>query len=105
MATSHWFKILIRYITSDCDAVAIIHNDQGYAKSPEDAVVDVLKAGMWDLSPCNVILCIVAAACACVSTYFFLCIFTFCLFAVALFIVITQLLYLLGFWILDSGPL
>ncbi|KAG8660399.1 hypothetical protein MANES_02G154700v8 [Manihot esculenta] len=34
------------YITSDCDAVSIIYNDQGYAKSPEDAVVDVLKAGM-----------------------------------------------------------
>lgn len=37
---------MIRYITSDCDAVSIIHDDQGYAKSPEDAVVDVLKAGM-----------------------------------------------------------
>ncbi|KAF2291476.1 hypothetical protein GH714_024593 [Hevea brasiliensis] len=34
------------YITSDCDAVSIIYDDQGYAKSPEDAVVDVLKAGM-----------------------------------------------------------
>ncbi|KDP20227.1 hypothetical protein JCGZ_09859 [Jatropha curcas] len=34
------------YITSDCDAVSIIYNNQGYAKSPEDAVVDVLKAGM-----------------------------------------------------------
>ncbi|KAB1199837.1 putative beta-D-xylosidase 7 [Morella rubra] len=34
------------YITSDCDAVSIIHDSQGYAKSPEDAVVDVLKAGM-----------------------------------------------------------
>ncbi|KAF5746810.1 putative Periplasmic beta-glucosidase precursor [Tripterygium wilfordii] len=34
------------YIASDCDAVSIIHDDQGYAKSPEDAVVDVLKAGM-----------------------------------------------------------
>ncbi|KAA3484907.1 putative beta-D-xylosidase 7 [Gossypium australe] len=34
------------YITSDCDAVAIIHEDQGYAKLPEDAVADVLKAGM-----------------------------------------------------------
>ncbi|MFQ6628628.1 hypothetical protein Gotur_006609, partial [Gossypium turneri] len=32
------------YITSDCDAVAIIHEDQGYAKLPEDAVADVLKA-------------------------------------------------------------
>ncbi|KAK2999380.1 hypothetical protein RJ639_023945 [Escallonia herrerae] len=34
------------YITSDCDAVSIIHDNQGYAKSPEDAVADVLKAGM-----------------------------------------------------------
>ncbi|MBA0765125.1 hypothetical protein Gotri_014375 [Gossypium trilobum] len=34
------------YITSDCDAVAIIHEDQGYSKLPEDAVADVLKAGM-----------------------------------------------------------
>ncbi|XP_020090047.1 probable beta-D-xylosidase 7 [Ananas comosus] len=34
------------YITSDCDAVSIIHDAQGYAKAPEDAVADVLKAGM-----------------------------------------------------------
>ncbi|GFQ04441.1 probable beta-d-xylosidase 7 [Phtheirospermum japonicum] len=34
------------YIVSDCDAVAIIHEQQGYAKEPEDAVADVLKAGM-----------------------------------------------------------
>ncbi|KAL0432719.1 UNVERIFIED_CONTAM: putative beta-D-xylosidase 7 [Sesamum latifolium] len=34
------------YIASDCDAVAIIHDQQGYAKEPEDAVADVLKAGM-----------------------------------------------------------
>ncbi|XP_018849659.1 probable beta-D-xylosidase 7 [Juglans regia] len=34
------------YITSDCDAVSIIYENQGYAKTPEDAVVDVLKAGM-----------------------------------------------------------
>ncbi|KAJ4874268.1 putative beta-D-xylosidase 7 [Raphanus sativus] len=34
------------YITSDCDAVSIIYDDQGYAKAPEDAVADVLKAGM-----------------------------------------------------------
>ncbi|KAM1074656.1 hypothetical protein TB1_018920 [Malus domestica] len=34
------------YITSDCDAVSIIYDVQGYAKKPEDAVVDVLKAGM-----------------------------------------------------------
>ena len=37
---------IIRYITSDCDAVSIIHEKQGYAKTPEDAVVDVLKAGI-----------------------------------------------------------
>ncbi|KAK0576183.1 hypothetical protein LWI29_013344 [Acer saccharum] len=34
------------YIASDCDAVSIIYEVQGYAKTPEDAVVDVLKAGM-----------------------------------------------------------
>ncbi|KAE8653893.1 putative beta-D-xylosidase 7 [Hibiscus syriacus] len=34
------------YITSDCDAVSIIYEKQGYAKSPEDAVAAVLKAGM-----------------------------------------------------------
>ncbi|KAL5058248.1 hypothetical protein RYX36_029852 [Vicia faba] len=34
------------YITSDCAAVAIIHDRQGYAKTPEDAVADTLKAGM-----------------------------------------------------------
>ncbi|KAL2893882.1 putative beta-D-xylosidase 7 [Bienertia sinuspersici] len=34
------------YITSDCDAVSIIHTAQGYAKTPEDAIADVLKAGM-----------------------------------------------------------
>lgn len=36
---------VIRYITSDCDAVSIIYDVQKYAKKPEDAVVDVLKAG------------------------------------------------------------
>ncbi|KAI4307367.1 hypothetical protein L6164_030567 [Bauhinia variegata] len=34
------------YITSDCGAVSIIHDGQEYAKSPEDAVADVLRAGM-----------------------------------------------------------
>ncbi|KAI5383760.1 hypothetical protein KIW84_070932 [Lathyrus oleraceus] len=35
------------YITSDCAAVAIIHDNQGYAKkTPEDAVADTLKAGI-----------------------------------------------------------
>ncbi|KAL9394386.1 hypothetical protein Peur_013671 [Populus x canadensis] len=32
------------YIASDCDAVSIIHDAQGYAKTPEDAVVAVLKS-------------------------------------------------------------
>lgn len=39
-----------RYITSDCDAVSIIHDAQGYAKVPEDAVADVLKAGTFSLT-------------------------------------------------------
>ncbi|KAJ9545887.1 hypothetical protein OSB04_025594 [Centaurea solstitialis] len=34
------------YIASDCDAVAIMHDVQGYSKVPEDAVASVLKAGM-----------------------------------------------------------
>ncbi|KAL0920418.1 hypothetical protein M5K25_009554 [Dendrobium thyrsiflorum] len=34
------------YVTSDCDAVAIIYEEQKYAASPEDAVAAVLKAGM-----------------------------------------------------------
>ncbi|XP_061351141.1 probable beta-D-xylosidase 7 [Gastrolobium bilobum] len=34
------------YITSDCGAVDIIHDKQGYAKTAEDAVADVLRAGM-----------------------------------------------------------
>ncbi|CAL5188523.1 unnamed protein product [Lathyrus oleraceus] len=34
------------YITSDCDAVATVFEYQHYAKSPEEAVADVLKAGV-----------------------------------------------------------
>uniref|UniRef100_A0A5B6ZJK6 Putative beta-D-xylosidase 6 n=1 Tax=Davidia involucrata TaxID=16924 RepID=A0A5B6ZJK6_DAVIN len=34
------------YITSDCDAVATVYEYQNYTKTPEDAVADVLKAGM-----------------------------------------------------------
>ncbi|MFS7912896.1 putative glycosidase [Helianthus anomalus] len=34
------------YITSDCDAVSIIYDFHKYAKTPEDAVAEVLKAGM-----------------------------------------------------------
>lgn len=36
-----------RYITSDCDAVATVFEYQGYVKSAEDAVADVLKAGIF----------------------------------------------------------
>ncbi|KAH9326280.1 hypothetical protein KI387_006458, partial [Taxus chinensis] len=35
-----------RYITSDCDAVAVIYENQKYVNTPEDAVADVLKAGL-----------------------------------------------------------
>ncbi|KAL3514093.1 hypothetical protein ACH5RR_026810 [Cinchona calisaya] len=34
------------YITSDCGAVSIIYEKHKYAGTPEDAVADVLKAGM-----------------------------------------------------------
>ncbi|RDX62458.1 putative beta-D-xylosidase 7, partial [Mucuna pruriens] len=34
------------YITSDCGAVSIIHDEQGYAKTAEDAIADVFRAGM-----------------------------------------------------------
>ncbi|CAK8540389.1 unnamed protein product [Lathyrus sativus] len=34
------------YITSDCDAVATVFEYQHYAKSPEEAVADVLNAGV-----------------------------------------------------------
>ena len=34
---------LIRYIASDGEAVSIIHDDQGCAKSPENVVADVTK--------------------------------------------------------------
>jgi hypothetical protein len=34
---------LIRYIASDGEAVSIIHDDQGCAKSPEDMVADMTK--------------------------------------------------------------
>jgi hypothetical protein len=40
-------KKKIRYIVSDCGAVGIIHDEQGYAKSAEDAVADVLHAGNY----------------------------------------------------------
>uniref|UniRef100_A0A7N0UM96 Fibronectin type III-like domain-containing protein n=1 Tax=Kalanchoe fedtschenkoi TaxID=63787 RepID=A0A7N0UM96_KALFE len=34
------------YITADCDAVAVIYESHKYAKTPEDAAADALKAGM-----------------------------------------------------------
>lgn len=38
--------VIIRYIVSDCDAVSLVYDEQGYANSPEEAVADVIKAGM-----------------------------------------------------------
>ncbi|GJR88483.1 putative F-box domain-containing protein [Tanacetum coccineum] len=38
-----------RYIASDCDAIAIMHDVQGYSKLPEDVVAVILKQG-WMLS-------------------------------------------------------
>lgn len=35
-----------RYITSDCDAVQVMHDNHKYAKTPEDAAAFALKAGM-----------------------------------------------------------
>ncbi|THF96881.1 hypothetical protein TEA_021291 [Camellia sinensis var. sinensis] len=34
------------YITTDCDAVAVIYEYQRYSEAPEDAVADVIKAGV-----------------------------------------------------------
>lgn len=39
---------LFRYVTSDCDAVAIIYENQTYSSSPEESIADVLKAGVLD---------------------------------------------------------
>ncbi|MCO5594215.1 hypothetical protein L7F22_048240 [Adiantum nelumboides] len=38
--------ICLEYVTSDCDAVAVVYEYIGYAASPEDAVADCLNAGM-----------------------------------------------------------
>jgi beta-glucosidase-like glycosyl hydrolase len=35
-----------RYIVSDCDAVKVMQDSHGYAKTPEDAVAYALKAGI-----------------------------------------------------------
>lgn len=43
MLSSQWHNY--RYITSDCDAVATIFEDQNYTKTSEDAVAVALKAG------------------------------------------------------------
>ncbi|PON38897.1 Glycoside hydrolase [Parasponia andersonii] len=41
----HFNVMKYRYITSDCDAVTAVFGSHHYAKNPEDAVADVLKAG------------------------------------------------------------
>ncbi|KAL0343047.1 UNVERIFIED_CONTAM: putative beta-D-xylosidase 6 [Sesamum angustifolium] len=43
--TRYNFNAVVRYITSDCDAVATIYEDQKYTRTPEDAVAAALKAG------------------------------------------------------------
>ena len=50
--TLQWTNVLCidglkntRYIVSDCDAVQNMYEQQGYAKSPKDAVTYALKAG------------------------------------------------------------
>lgn len=40
--------ITYRYITSDCDAVATVFEYQNYTKTAEDAIADVLKAGLYN---------------------------------------------------------
>eukprot|EP00250_Pteridium_aquilinum_P015742 c22737_g1_i1 orf=367-2805(-) len=52
-ADSHLLTQLLRrkwgfkgYVTSDCDAVAVVYEYIGYASSPEDAVADCLNAGI-----------------------------------------------------------
>ncbi|GJU16299.1 hypothetical protein Tco_1144265 [Tanacetum coccineum] len=42
-----------RYIASDCDAIAIMHDVQGYSKLPEDVVAVILKQVMFGLSFCS----------------------------------------------------
>lgn len=42
--------MMYSYITSDCDAVATVFEYQHYTKNPEDAVADVLKAGLRNLN-------------------------------------------------------
>ena len=36
---------------SDCDAVSLVHETHNYAKTPEDAVADVLRAGIFTSIP------------------------------------------------------
>ena len=45
LVCNNLFEGKCRYITSDCDAVAVIYEEHKYAKAPEDAVADVIKAG------------------------------------------------------------
>jgi beta-glucosidase-like glycosyl hydrolase len=40
------------YVASDCDAIAIMHDAQRYAPTPEDTVAVALKAGKYIYFPC-----------------------------------------------------
>jgi hypothetical protein len=37
--------VLCRYISSDCDSVDVLYNNQHYTKTPEDAAAISIKAG------------------------------------------------------------
>jgi hypothetical protein len=38
--------VLCRYISSDCDSVDVLYNNQHYTKTPEDAAAISIKAGL-----------------------------------------------------------
>jgi len=42
---------LCRYISSDCDSVDVLYNNQHYTKTPEDAAAISIKAGMYARLP------------------------------------------------------
>jgi hypothetical protein len=43
---------LCRYISSDCDSVDVLYNNQHYTKTPEDAAAISIKAGTPN-QPCS----------------------------------------------------
>lgn len=39
------YTVPCRYISSDCDSVDVLYNNQHYTKTPEDAAAISIKAG------------------------------------------------------------